>query len=51
MAKTFRCSIVTPVASIFEGELTYASIPAWDGQLGMMPGWTFPRPMKAAAGS
>lgn len=38
MAKTFRCSIVTPVASIFEGELTYASIPAWDGQLGMMPG-------------
>lgn len=38
MAKTFRCSIVTPVASVFEGELTYASIPAWDGQFGMMPG-------------
>jgi F-type H+-transporting ATPase subunit epsilon len=38
MAKTFRCSIVTPVASIFEGDLVYASIPAWDGQMGMMPG-------------
>lgn len=38
MAKSFRCSIVTPVASVFEGELTYASIPAWDGQFGMMPG-------------
>lgn len=38
MAKTFKCSIVTPVASVFEGELTYASVPAWDGQFGMMPG-------------
>ncbi len=38
MAKTFRCSIVTPVASVFEGELTYASVPAWDGQFGMMQG-------------
>jgi F-type H+-transporting ATPase subunit epsilon len=38
VAKTFRCSIVTPVASIFEGDLVYASIPAWDGQMGMMPG-------------
>lgn len=38
MAKTFHCSIVTPVAEIFEGELVYASIPAWDGQMGMLPG-------------
>lgn len=38
MAKTFRCSIVTPVAAVFDGELVYASIPAWDGQFGMMPG-------------
>ena len=38
MAKTFHCSIVTPAAAVFEGDLIYASIPAWDGQLGMMPG-------------
>ena len=38
MAKTFRCSIVTPVASVFDDEVAYASFPAWDGQHGMMPG-------------
>lgn len=38
MAKTFRCSIVTPVASVFDGDVTYASFPAWDGQQGMLPG-------------
>ena len=29
---------MTPVASVFEGDLVYASVPAWDGQFGMMPG-------------
>lgn len=38
MAKTFRCAIVTPVASVFDDEVVYASFPAWDGQHGMMPG-------------
>ena len=38
MAKTFRCSIVTPAAAILDDEVTYASFPAWDGQMGMMPG-------------
>jgi F-type H+-transporting ATPase subunit epsilon len=38
LAKTFRCSIVTPVASVFDDEVVYASFPAWDGQYGMMPG-------------
>lgn len=38
MARTFRCTIVTPSASVFDGELTYASFPAWDGQHGMLPG-------------
>lgn len=38
MAKTFRCSIVTPVASVFDDQVVYASFPAWDGQHGMMPG-------------
>ncbi|MCA9295787.1 MAG: hypothetical protein KC983_04705 [Phycisphaerales bacterium] len=38
MATTFRCTIVTPAAAVFDGELTYASFPAWDGQHGMMAG-------------
>lgn len=38
MAKTFRCSIVTPTASVFDDDVAYASFPAWDGQHGMMPG-------------
>lgn len=38
MAKTFRCSIVTPEAAVFDEPVAYASFPAWDGQHGMMPG-------------
>ncbi|MCI0365763.1 MAG: F0F1 ATP synthase subunit epsilon [Phycisphaerales bacterium] len=38
MAKTFQCSIVTPVAAVFDDQVMYASFPAWDGQHGMMPG-------------
>jgi F-type H+-transporting ATPase subunit epsilon len=38
VAKTFHCSIVTPAESVFEGALTYASLPAWDGQRGVLPG-------------
>ncbi len=36
MAKTYRCSIVTPTESIFEGEVEYVSYHAWDGQQGIM---------------
>jgi F-type H+-transporting ATPase subunit epsilon len=50
VAKTFHCSIVTPVASVFEGELVYASFPAWDGQHGMMHGQS-PLLAQLAAGS
>ena len=38
MERTFKCSIVTPTEAVFDGEVTYASIPAWDGQLGVMTG-------------
>ena len=38
MATTFRCNIVTPTESVLDDEITYASIPAWDGQLGVMIG-------------
>ncbi len=36
MAKTFTCSLVTPERQAFEGEATYANLPAHDGQLGVM---------------
>lgn len=35
---TFRCSIVTPSESLYEGHVEYASVPAYDGQLGVMTG-------------
>ena len=38
MAKTFRCTIVTPSQAVFDAEVGYASFPAWDGQLGVMDG-------------
>ena len=38
MAKTFRCSIVTPTNSVFDDQVEYATFPAWDGQHGMMAG-------------
>ncbi len=38
MAKSFRCRLVTPTASVFDEPVTYASIPAWDGLFGVLPG-------------
>jgi F-type H+-transporting ATPase subunit epsilon len=38
VAKTFRCSIVTPTAAVLDEQVNYASFPAWDGQMGMMHG-------------
>ncbi len=37
MAGTFHCSLVTPQRQVFDGEVTYASVPAWDGQVGIAP--------------
>jgi F-type H+-transporting ATPase subunit epsilon len=37
-AKSFRCRLVTPTASLLDEQVTYASIPAWDGLFGVMPG-------------
>lgn len=36
--KTFNCRLVTPTASLVNGPVTYASIPAWDGLFGVLPG-------------
>ena len=38
MAKSFRCTIVTPSAAVFDDQVTYASFPSWDGQQGVMTG-------------
>ncbi len=36
MSKTFRCRVLTPAASILDEDVTYASIPAWDGSFGVL---------------
>jgi F-type H+-transporting ATPase subunit epsilon len=36
--KTFRCRLVTPTASIVDEAVTSASVPAWDGLIGFLPG-------------
>jgi len=36
LAKTFRCSLVTPQKLVLEEEVSYASLPAHDGQVGVM---------------
>jgi F-type H+-transporting ATPase subunit epsilon len=36
VAQNFRCQIVTPSAEVFDGEVTYVDLPAWDGQIGVM---------------
>jgi len=35
---TFRCRLVTPTSSLVDDRVLYASIPAWDGLAGVMPG-------------
>jgi len=38
VSTSFQCSIITPEATSFDGEVTYVRFPAWDGQYGMMAG-------------
>lgn len=35
--KSFHCRVVTPIAKLVDGEMTYASVPAWDGLFGVLP--------------
>lgn len=35
MAKTFQCTLITPQAQLLDEPVAYASIPAWDGLLGV----------------
>jgi F-type H+-transporting ATPase subunit epsilon len=34
--KAFECNVVTPEQSVFEGQVTYANLPAHDGQWGIL---------------
>jgi F-type H+-transporting ATPase subunit epsilon len=36
--KSFRCKLVTPTAALVDDQVTYASVPAWDGLMGVLPG-------------
>ncbi|MGI9015316.1 MAG: F0F1 ATP synthase subunit epsilon [Phycisphaerales bacterium] len=47
---TLDCSIVTPTESLLDEPVLYASIPAWDGQIGVMPGGS-PLLVKLGTGS
>jgi len=35
MAKTFNCSLVTPERLLFEKQVAYVDVPAFDGQIGL----------------
>ena len=37
MPSTFQCSLATPQEQVLDESVTYASIPAWDGQIGIAP--------------
>lgn len=34
--KTFRCKLITPEERVIDAEVTYASVPLWDGKRGFM---------------
>jgi F-type H+-transporting ATPase subunit epsilon len=34
---TFQCTLVTPESVVLDDQVAYASIPAWDGQIGLLP--------------
>lgn len=36
MAESFRCTLVTPERQLLDEPVAYASIPGWDGQIGLM---------------
>lgn len=37
MADTLNCTVLTPEKQAFEGPIVYASLPAWDGLVGIAP--------------
>lgn len=37
MADSFQCTLVTPEEELLDERVTYASVPGWDGLLGVAP--------------
>lgn len=37
MPDTFQCTLVTPQRQVLDEALSYATMPAWDGQIGVAP--------------
>jgi len=37
LADSFECILITPQAERFSGSLSYATLPAWDGSIGVAP--------------
>lgn len=37
MAKSFRCRLITPDAQVLDAKATSCVLPAWDGQMGILP--------------
>ncbi len=37
-SKSFRCRLVIPTTSLVDEQVAYASVPAWDGLFGVLPG-------------
>ena len=37
-AKSFVCSVVTPEKAVLEADATFAALPAWDGEVGILHG-------------
>jgi F-type H+-transporting ATPase subunit epsilon len=38
MADKLKLSVVTPEGSLFSGEASFVAAPAWDGEVGILPG-------------
>ncbi len=36
MSNTFTCTIITPEAAVYEGDVTFAVVPAHDGEVGFL---------------
>lgn len=36
--KPFRCRLITPEQRVFDAEISYASVPMWDGKSGFLAG-------------
>lgn len=48
MSKILTCRVVTPTNELLDSEISYASVPAWDGLFGVLPGHA---PMVAELGT